>query len=119
VQRHGSATAPNPPDGVPIRIHLFQRVWSYLEPVTLGESTSPLSGRLELLLVRNQLFLRTDGALYSEGKRYLPALTLAKHLGGDLRRLKAVLVLGVGIGSSACWRSFLARRSSPAETIAS
>lgn len=86
-------------NGVPIRIHFFQRVWSYLEPVTLGESTSPMSGHLELLLVRNQLLLLTDGALYSEGKSYRPAVTLANHLGDDLRHLKTVLVLGVGIGS--------------------
>jgi spermidine synthase len=67
--------------------------------VTLGESTSPTSGHLEVLLVRNQLLLRTDGALYSEGKRYPPAVRLAEHLGSDLHRLKTVLVLGVGLGS--------------------
>jgi spermidine synthase len=83
----------------PIRINFFQRVWSYLEPVTLGESTGPNRGRLDLRLVRNQLVLRTEGAIYSEGKRYLPAVTLADHLRSDLPRLKTVLVLGVGIGS--------------------
>jgi spermidine synthase len=58
-----------------------------------------MSGHLELLLVRNQVVLLTEGALYSNGKRYLPAVTLARHLGDDLRAVKTVLVLGVGVGS--------------------
>jgi spermidine synthase len=67
--------------------------------VTLGKLSSPTSGHLELLLVRNQLLLLCEDALYSVGNRYLPAVTLAKHLGDDLRRLRTVLVLGVGLGS--------------------
>jgi predicted membrane-bound spermidine synthase len=82
-----------------IRISLLQRVKSYLEPVTLRQSTSPLGIHLDLLLVRNQLMLITEGALYSSGKRYLPAVTLAKLLGDGLRDVKTVLVLGAGIGS--------------------
>ncbi len=67
--------------------------------MTLGRAGSPTEGHLELLLVRNQLLLLTEGALYSDGKRYLPAVTLAKHLGGSLRDVKSVLVLGAGVGS--------------------
>jgi hypothetical protein len=85
--------------GNTIRIHFFQRVWSYLEAVTLGESTSPQGGHLKLLLVRNQVLLLAEGALYSEGERYLPAVALARHLGDGLRRARTVLVLGVGVGS--------------------
>jgi len=58
-----------------------------------------MGDHLELLLVRNQPLLLTEGALYSDGKRYLPAVTLAKHLGSGLRDLKSVLVLGAGLGS--------------------
>jgi spermidine synthase len=85
--------------GSPIRIRFLHRVWSFLEPVTLAEATSSASGRLELRLVRNRVSLRTDGALYSDGKRYLPAVTLANHLGDGLSALRSVLVLGVGVAS--------------------
>jgi spermidine synthase len=67
--------------------------------VTLGEATSTQGGHLKLLLARNQILLLTEGALYSEGERYLPAVALARHLGDGLQRARTVLVLGVGAGS--------------------
>jgi spermidine synthase len=70
-----------------------------LQPVTLAQSLDPVGGYLELILSRNQFLLLTDGALYSDGKRYLPAATIAKHLGDRLHAIRSVLVLGVGLGS--------------------
>jgi spermidine synthase len=85
--------------GSAIRIRFYQRVLSYLQPLTLAQSSSPTGGYLELLLSRNQFLLLTDGALYSDGKRYVPAVTLADHLGQELRAVRTVLVLGTGVGS--------------------
>lgn len=67
--------------------------------MTLAQATSPTGEPLELMLVRNHFLLLTRGALYSDGKSYLPALTLAERLKPDLGKVGTVLVLGVGVGS--------------------
>lgn len=56
--------------------------------------------------------LLTQGALYSDGKRYLPAVTLAKRLGADF---ESVLALGVGLGSIV--RVLRARGAAPHYTL--
>lgn len=50
-------------------------------------------------MYRNQLQLETTDALYSDGKRYEPALAIARYLKRDLAAVKSVLVLGSGLGS--------------------
>jgi spermidine synthase len=67
--------------------------------VTLAQSVGPVGGYLELILSRNQFVLLTDGALYSDGKRYRPAVTICDQLASDLPSIRSVLVLGVGLGS--------------------
>ena len=72
---------------------------SYLEPVSLDQSVSDISGHLELFLYRNRFQLLTHGALYSNGDRYFPAVALVTHLQERLPAAKSVLVLGAGLGS--------------------
>ncbi len=72
---------------------------SYLQPVPLRRSASNISGYLELLLYRNRFQLLTDGALYSDGDRYFPAVAVERHLREFLPAAKSVLVLGAGLGS--------------------
>ncbi len=75
------------------------KVLSYFQPVSLGRSASDVSGYLELLLYRNQFQLLTDGAFYSDGVRYFPAVAVVRHLKEFLRAATHVLVLGAGLGS--------------------
>ncbi len=82
-----------------IRIAFHQKLLSYLQAVSLKRSRSDISGCLELLLYRNQFQLLTDGAFYSDGDRYYPAVAVAKHLREFLPAVKSVLVLGAGLGS--------------------
>ena len=82
-----------------IHIPFHQKVLSYFQPVSLKRSVSEISGYLELLLFRNQFQLLTDGAFYSDGKRYYPAVAVARHLRDFLPAVKSVLVLGAGLGS--------------------
>ena len=58
-----------------------------------------MGGYLELILSRDQFVLLTDGALYSDGKRYSPAVAICDHLADQLPSIGSVLVLGVGLGS--------------------
>jgi spermidine synthase len=67
--------------------------------VSLRRSTSAVSGHLELLLDHNQLQLVTAGAVYSDGDRYPPAVSIARHLRTFLPAARTVLVLGAGLGS--------------------
>jgi spermidine synthase len=82
-----------------IRIAFHQKLLSYLQAVSLKRSRSDISGCLELLLYRNQFQLLTEGAFYSDGDRYYPAVAVAKHLKEFLPAVKSVLVLGAGLGS--------------------
>jgi spermidine synthase len=82
-----------------IRIPFHQKLLSYFGPVSLRQSPSDLSGVLELVLYHNRFQLLTDGACYSDGDRYRPAVALALHLKDFLPKSKRVLVLGAGLGS--------------------
>jgi len=82
-----------------MRIPLYQRVLSYLQPISLKQSASDISGYLELLLYHNRFQLLTDRALYSDGDRYFPAVAVVRHLREFLPAAKSVLVLGAGLGS--------------------
>jgi hypothetical protein len=82
-----------------IHIPFYQRVLSYLQPVSLKQSASDISGYLELLLYHNRFQLLTDRALYSDGDRYFPAVAVVSHLREFLLEAKSVLVLGAGLGS--------------------
>ncbi|MGD0835737.1 MAG: hypothetical protein ABSB49_03725 [Polyangia bacterium] len=98
-----------------MRIGFWQKLWSYLEPVSLDRATSPGGRRLELFLARNQFLLHTEGALYSDGTRYLPAVVLAEHLADRLPDIGTVLVLGAGAGSLV--RVLRARGCRPSYTL--
>lgn len=78
---------------------LCQRALSYLRPVTLAQATGPFGGNLELMLSCGEFVLLADGVVYSHGRSYLPAVTIADHLRGELPALRSVLALGVGLGS--------------------
>ena len=54
---------------------------------------------LELFLYRGQFQLGTADALYSDGRRYRPAILTVRKLRKDFSRIKSVLALGAGIGS--------------------
>jgi len=82
-----------------MRIPLYQRVLSYLQPISLKQSASDISGYLELLLYHNRFQLLTDRALYSDGDSYFPAVAVVRHLGEFLLAARSVLVLGAGLGS--------------------
>lgn len=51
------------------------------------------------MLYHNQFQLATSDALYSDGDRYLPALTVINDLKAFLPSVQRVLVLGTGLGS--------------------
>jgi spermidine synthase len=80
-------------------IPILQRVLSYLQPISLRQSASDVSGNLELLLYHNRFQLFTEGAFYSNGDHYFPAVAVAKCLGDFLPAITSVLVLGAGLGS--------------------
>jgi spermidine synthase len=54
---------------------------------------------LEILLYCNRFQLATTDALYSDGDRYIPAVTAVNNISGSLQDLQHVLVLGAGLGS--------------------
>ena len=72
---------------------------SYLQPVLLRQSPSDVSGSLELILYHHRFRLVTDGARYSDGDQYFPALAVVGHLEHSLPAVERVLVLGAGLGS--------------------
>lgn len=82
-----------------ISIPFHQRLLSYLQPILLDRSPSEISGHLELRLYHNRFQLRTADALYSDGRRYFPAVAVARHLSAFLPTVKRVLILGAGLGS--------------------
>jgi spermidine synthase len=55
--------------------------------------------KLEIYLYCNQLQLGNDDILYSDGKRYRPAVVAVNELKPFLPTVKRVLVLGTGLGS--------------------
>jgi spermidine synthase len=72
---------------------------SYLYPVTLRRRVGEAGIKLELYLYCNQLQLGNDDILYSDGKRYRPAVVAVNYLKPFLPGVKSVLVLGTGLGS--------------------
>ncbi len=81
-----------------IRIPILISLLSYLFPVRLRRLDEG-NEHLELYLANNRLQLGTRDTLYSDGDKYLPAVTAAKHLKPFLPSVKKVLVLGTGLGS--------------------
>jgi hypothetical protein len=82
-----------------IQIPFHLKILSYLQPVLLKRSESPVGGFLDLILYHNRFQLLAADAFYSDGDRYFPAVAMEKHLRDFLPAAKSVLVLGAGLGS--------------------
>lgn len=83
------------------KIPLYKRLISYLNPVWIRQYRSEHNPHLELLLYKGRIQLATEDALYSDGNAYTPALAILKDLKAHLPKVKKVLLLGVGLGSTA------------------
>ena len=82
-------------------IPLYKRLISYLHPVWIRQFRSEYNPHLELLMYKGRIQLATEDALYSDGNAYTPALAILKDLKPHLPHVKNVLILGVGLGSTA------------------
>jgi len=67
--------------------------------VRVRQSAGAENSYLEILLYQNRLQLATDDALYSDGDKYVPAVTAVSNLKSFLPYIKTVLVLGAGLCS--------------------
>jgi len=85
--------------GLAIHVPFYRKVLSYLQPVSIKQSASDISGYLELLLYHNRFQLLTDRAIYSDGDHYFPAVAVVRHLREFFSAVERVLVLGAGLGS--------------------
>lgn len=96
-------------------IPLYKRIISYLHPVWIRQYRSEHNPHLELLMYKGRIQLATEDALYSDGNAYTPALAILKDLKDVLPQVISVLLLGVGLGSTA---SMIRQRGySPAFTL--
>jgi trans-aconitate methyltransferase len=82
-----------------MHVPIHRRILSFFKPVFLRRSPSPVNGPLDLVLFCNRYLLLASDCLYSEDDRYLPAVAVADHLQDFLPSVRAVLVLGAGLGS--------------------
>lgn len=78
----------------------FQQFISYLYPIRVRSSSSPVNPVLELFRYQGRWQLGSVDVLYSDGHRYRPLLAAFRAIRDRLPILNRVLVLGTGLGSA-------------------
>lgn len=81
-------------------IPYYKRLLSYLYPVRIWRGGSVHNPILELFLHQGRYQLATSDAVYSDSDRYRPLQIAFDNVGGQLGKIKSVLVLGAGLGSA-------------------
>jgi spermidine synthase len=84
-----------------LTLSFFQNSLSWLVPVRVFTTSSPMHPQLELFRYRGRWQLATEDAFYSDGAAYTPMLKAFAALGKQtLAFWNDVLVLGAGLGSA-------------------
>jgi hypothetical protein len=81
---------------------LWQRIQSYIFPISIRKGSSEVNPLLELFYYRNRYILGTKDAVYSDGTKYRPLLAAfrSRMLEPYLMQVHDVLVLGTGLASA-------------------
>lgn len=77
----------------------WKRWWSYLSPIKIDSIASDINNNLEIILVKGQLQLCTDKAVYSYEYKYENFRQLFDLMDFSKVKGKNVLLLGLGLGS--------------------
>ncbi len=75
------------------------RWWSYISPIRLDTSSSEINENLEVLLVRGNIQLCTEKAVYSYEHKYDNFKLIFDQLDFNKLSGKNILLLGLGLGS--------------------
>lgn len=83
-------------------LSLWQKIESFLFPVSVRKGSSPLNAVLELFYYRGRYILATTDAVYSDGTKYRPLVKAfdTPQLKAALPNIENVLVLGTGLASA-------------------
>ena len=80
----------------------WQKLQSFLYPISLRKGSSALNPVLELFYFRGRYILATGDAVYSDGQKYRPLVKAFETpaLKAALPKAQSVLVLGTGLASA-------------------
>jgi len=82
-----------------IQIPFYKKLFSYFYPISIRRTEGEFNPYLEVILYCNQFQLNTADTVYSDGDRYVPAVTAVNKIKDALPSIHNALVLGAGLGS--------------------
>jgi predicted RNA methylase len=84
---------------MPVKITFFQRLLSYILPVTILKTKSEFNAMLEVAVENGKLVLNSANANYSYGSLFKVFKKSFEVFTVDLKKCNSVLMLGMGAGS--------------------